>query len=74
MEDTSIKIPDLRVKFSDDLPVIHFEGCKEVKDIELFKIYMKFESWLLTMPNAIKTTDGELLGWKDNKGKCIANK
>ncbi len=73
-EDTTIKIPDIRFNLSDDLPILHLEECKEISGKDLFHIYIYLEKYLCSLPNAIKTKDGELLGWKDNQENLISHK
>ncbi len=70
-DETIVKIPDLRFKFSDDLPIVHLEGAKKISGKDLFNIYLKLEKYLCSMPNSVKTTDGELIGWKDNYDNLV---
>ena len=66
MNETVIKIPDLRVTFNDNVGAISFPNIKEIPIERLFETYLAFGNALRSNPNIIKNKDGDTIGVRKN--------
>ena len=66
MDETIIKIPDLRVVFNNNVGAISFPNIKEIPLERLFETYSAFGNALRNQPNIIKNKNGDILGVRKN--------
>jgi hypothetical protein len=66
MDETVIRIPDLRVVFKDDVGAICFPNIKNIPLKQLIETYFALGDSLRKMPGVLTTKNGDIVGVRQN--------
>ena len=66
MNETIIKIPDLRVIFKEDVGAITFPNIKEIVLSKLVDTYFAFGNALRGMPGILTNRHGDIISFRQN--------